>query len=65
MRHNLDDEKKEHFKKIGQQKKKEKRDNLSANEKEQIKRGQQTKKEEHDNLGDNEKEQLRKYEKRG
>ena len=49
--------KKKHLKKEDSKRKREKRDNLNANEK----RGQQKKKEKRDNLGDNEKEQLRKY----
>ena len=38
MRYNLDDEKKEHLKKQDNKRKKEKRDNLDDNEKEQLRK---------------------------
>ena len=54
MCHNLEDEKKEHLKKVDNKRKKEKRDNLNANEEEQMKKeGNKRKKEKHVNFCDN------------
>ena len=49
MRHNLDDEKKEHLEKEDNKRKKAKRDKLDDNEKEKMKKGQK-KEEKRDNL---------------